>query len=90
MRLKTKIWSKGAHLSKSRLERKRGEKGEKMLGLGKYQVIGGISSHFLLLRDQETYKKRLKRFKVRNQTLTSLFVILILGKSHNLRERGFY
>ena len=33
-------------------------KGEKRLGLGKDQVLGGISSHFLLLRDQATYKGR--------------------------------
>ena len=35
-------------------ERKRGEKGEKRLGLGKDQVLGGIPSHFLLLCDQAT------------------------------------
>ena len=40
------------------LERKIGEKGDKRLGLGKDQVLGGISSHFLLLRDQATYKRR--------------------------------
>ena len=35
-------------------ERRRGEKGEKRLGLGIDQVLGGVSSHFLLLCDQET------------------------------------
>ena len=35
-------------------ERMRGEKGEKRLGLGKYQVLGGVSSHFLLFCDQAT------------------------------------
>ena len=35
-------------------ERRRGEKGEKRPGLGKYQVLGGVSSHFLLLCDQTT------------------------------------
>ena len=33
---------------------RRGEKGEKRLGLGKDQVLGGVSSHFLLLCDQTT------------------------------------
>ena len=33
---------------------RRGEKGEKRLGLGKDQVLGGVSSHFLLLCDQAT------------------------------------
>ena len=34
--------------------RRRGEKGEKRLGLGKEQVLRGVSSHFLLLCDQAT------------------------------------
>ena len=33
---------------------RRGEKGEERLGLGKDQVLGGVSSHFLLLCDQVT------------------------------------
>ena len=33
---------------------RRGEKGEKRLGLGKDQVLGGVSSHFLFLCDQVT------------------------------------
>ena len=32
----------------------RGEKGEKRLGLGNDQVLGGVSSQFLLLCDQTT------------------------------------
>ena len=39
-------------LSNPLFERRRGEKGEKRLGLGKDQVLGGVSSHFLLLCDQ--------------------------------------
>ena len=35
-------------------ERMRGEKGEKRLGLGKDQVLGRVSSHFLLFCDQTT------------------------------------
>ena len=59
MDLKTKMWSLGAHLSKSHFfGKEREEKGEKRLRLGKYQVLDGISSHFLLLRDQATYKGR--------------------------------
>ena len=41
-------------LSNPFFEKMRGEKGEKMLGLGKDQVLGGVSSHFLLLCDQAT------------------------------------
>ena len=33
---------------------RRGEKGEKRLGFGKDQVLGGVSSRFLLLCDQAT------------------------------------
>ena len=33
---------------------RRGEKGEKRLRLRKYQVLGGVSSHFLLICDQAT------------------------------------
>ena len=38
-------------LSNPVFERRRGENGEKRLGLGKDQVLGGVSSHFLLLCD---------------------------------------
>ena len=41
-------------LSNPVFERRRGEKGEKGIGLGKDQVLGGVSSHFLLLYDQAT------------------------------------
>ena len=41
-------------LSNPGFERRRGEKGDKRLGLGKYQVLGGVSSHLLLLYDQAT------------------------------------
>ena len=41
-------------LSNPVFERRRGEKGEKRLGLGKDQVLSGVSSHFLLLCDQAT------------------------------------
>ena len=60
---KDQKWSKGAHLSKSRFGREREEKREKRLGLGKDQVLGGISSHFLLLRDQATYKRKFEKIE---------------------------
>ena len=34
--------------------KRRGEKGEKRLRLGKDQVLGGVSSYFFLLCDQAT------------------------------------
>ena len=41
-------------LSNPIFERRRGEKGEKRLGLGKDQLLGGVSSHFFLHCDQTT------------------------------------
>ena len=41
-------------LSNPIFERMRVEKGEKRLGLGKDQVLVGVSSHLLLLCDQAT------------------------------------
>ena len=41
-------------LSNPVFERRREEKGEKRIGLRKDQVLGGVSSHFLLLCDQAT------------------------------------
>ena len=41
-------------LSNPIFERGRGKNREKRLGLGKDQVLGGVSSHFLLLCDQST------------------------------------
>ena len=41
-------------LSNPVFERMRGENEEKRLRLGKDQVLGGVSSHFLLLCDQAT------------------------------------
>ena len=38
-------------LSNPVFERRRGENGEKMLGLGKDQVLGGVSFQFLLICD---------------------------------------
>ena len=41
-------------LSNPVFKRMRGENGEKRLGLGKDQVLGGLSSHFMLICDQAT------------------------------------
>ena len=38
----------------------RGEKGRRELGQERNQALGGIVSHFLLLRDQATYKRILE------------------------------
>ena len=46
---------------------------ERGLGLGKDQVLGGVSSHFLLLYDQTTYKWRFKEAKVRKQNPSFIF-----------------
>ena len=66
MRLKTKIWPKGAHLSKSCFGEKERRKGGEEAKAWKDQVIGGISSHFLLLRDQATYKRRFEEIQGMN------------------------
>ena len=55
-------------------------KGRRELGQEKGQALGGIVSHFLLLRDQSPTREDLKRLKVRNQTLAFLFVIFDFGK----------
>ena len=41
-------------LSNPVFKRRGEEKGERRLGLGKDQVLGGVSSHFLLFCDQAT------------------------------------
>ena len=48
------VVSGSSFLSNPVFEIRRGEKGEKRLGLGKDQVLGGVSSHFLFLCDQTT------------------------------------
>ena len=45
------------------LERKRGKKGGKSKGKERGQVFGGNLSHFLLLRDQTTYKRRFEEIQ---------------------------
>ena len=46
--------------------------GEK-LGFARRSDFGGIVSHFLLLRDQATWKGRFKENKVRKQNLNFIF-----------------
>ena len=50
-------------LSNPVFEKRRGEKGDKRLGLGKYQLLGGVSSHFLLLMIKQLRSGDLKRLR---------------------------
>ena len=59
------------------------------LGFSRRSDFGGIVSHFLLLRDQVTWKRRFKENKVRKQNHNFIFVILILEESPNLRTKDF-
>ena len=43
------------------------------LGLARMSDFGGIVSHFLLLRDQATWKRRFKETKVRKQNPIFIF-----------------
>ena len=62
--LKDQKWSLGAHImSKPVFERRRGEKGEKGQGLQEGVVLVGFASHFFLLRDQATYKRRFEEIR---------------------------
>ena len=54
--------------------------GEK-LGLERRSDFGGIVSHFLLLRDQATWKRRFKETKVRKQNTNFIFLFLGLEKN---------
>ena len=53
--------------------------GEK-LGLARRSDFGGIVSHFLLLRDQATWKRRFKETKVRKQNPNFIFFIFGFGE----------
>ena len=55
--------------------------GEK-LGLARSD-FGGIVSHFLLLRDQATWKRRFKETKVRKQNPNFVFFFFFLGLEKN-------
>ena len=54
--------------------------GEK-LGFARRSDFCGIVFHFLLLRDQATWKRRFKETKVRKQKPNLNFVILILEEN---------
>ena len=55
-----------------------GEKGrrkrEKELGFARDQVLVGLASHFLLLRDLTTWNKRLEEAKVRKSNPNLIFL----------------
>ena len=63
MSLKTKMWSKGAHLEQTCFGTEREEKKGRELGLGRRSSCGVILSHFLLLRDQAAYKRRFEEIQ---------------------------
>ena len=50
------------------------------LGLGIRSSFGVIPSHFLLLRDQTTWKRIFEEVKVRKSNFNPSFVIFNLGK----------
>ena len=55
--------------------------------------FGGIVSHFFLLRDQATWKRRFEETKVRKQNPNFIFFFsffLSWEKSPNFGKRGFY
>ena len=52
------------------LERKRGQKG----GEARDQVFGGNLSHFLLLRDQATYKRRFEEIQGKKSNPNFIFL----------------
>ena len=54
--------------------------GEKV-GLARRSDFGGIVSHFLLLRDQVTWKRRFKETKVRKQNPNFIFFFFGLEKN---------
>ena len=45
--------------------------------LSKRSDFGGIVSHFLLLRDQATWKRRFKETKVRKQNPNFIFYLFL-------------
>ena len=53
--------------------------GEK-LGFARRTDFGGIVSHFLLLRDQATWKRGFKETKVREQNSNFIFFFFELGE----------
>ena len=64
--LKTKSGIRELIWSNPVLGEKERRKGRESYGLGEDQVLGGISSHFLLLRDQTTYKRRFEEIQGMN------------------------
>ena len=57
----------------TRFRERREEKRERKLGFARRSDFGGIVSHFLLLRDQATWKRRFKETKVRKQNPNFIF-----------------
>ena len=57
----------------TRFGERREEKNERKLGFARNSDFGGIVSHFLLLRDQATWKRKFKETKVRKQNTNFIF-----------------
>ena len=52
-----------AHMSKSRFGEGERRKGRRNLGFARRSGLVGFASHFLLLRDQVTYKRRFEEVR---------------------------
>ena len=65
----------GAHFEPSHFWRRREEKkGERELGFARDQVLVSFASHFLLLRDLTTWKRRFEEAKVRKTNPNLIFL----------------
>ena len=73
--IKRPKWSKGSSIfSLPVFGEEERRKREKELGFAKDQVLDEFASHFLLLRDQATYKKIFKEAKVRKSNPNLIFL----------------
>ena len=66
----------------TRFGERREEKRERNLGFARRSDFGEIVSHFLLLRDQATWKRRFKETKVRKQNSNFIFYGFDFGEKH--------
>ena len=67
------------------------EKREKKLGFGRDQTLVGFGSHFFLLKDQTSYKKRLEEVQGNRSNPNLIFYDLdFWEKSPNLRNMDFH
>ena len=76
---------RGHHVFGERREEKR----EKKARVARDQVLVGFAPHFLLLRDQTTWKRRFEEAKVRKSNLTSSFCDFRFGEKALTWVNGF-